>query len=309
MSESRPHGGASAADHAARRPLAPPPMPIVVGVPRSGTTLLRLMLDAHPLVAVPPETYFLLSVAMARRAGEVETLEQLFRLVTSTPVWDDFKVSREAYYERLRALEPFTISDGLRAFYRLYAERFDKPRWGDKTPRYARMMLSIERLLPEARFVHVIRDGRDVALSLRTTWFAPGQDVASLAQFWRQRIENTRKLAASCSHYLEIRYEDLVHTTRDVLTTICRFTDLPFDERMEAYHRSAKDRLDDLAAHRNPDGSVKVSRESRLLIHQLSTQPPTGTRIGRWRHELSLEEQGEFERVAGELLRELGYTR
>ena len=309
MSERRPDPAAAPVPGGAGPgPSAPPPMPIVVGVPRSGTTLLRLMLDAHPLVAVPPETYFLLPVARAYREGQVRTPDQLFAMVTATHVWDDFKLAKDAYYERLLALAPFTVPDGVRLFYRMYADRFDKPRWGDKTPRYTRMMRSIERMLPEARFVHVIRDGRDVAVSLRGTWFAPGQDVATLASDWKERIEYARKAGALCTHYLEVRYEDLVLNTRDVLLAICRFVDLPFDERMETYHRSAQERLDDLGTHYNPDGSVKVSRQSRLQIHAFSTRPPTATRIGRWRQELSLEEQQAFDRVAGDLLRELGYA-
>ncbi len=286
----------------------PAPMPVVVGVPRSGTTMLRLMLDAHSQVAVPPETYFLTNLVKARRAGELQTVDQLFALVTSTPVWDDFRVSKDAYFERIQRLDPFSNSDGIRTFYRMYAERFGKPRWGDKTPRYSRIMVSIEGFLPEARFIHVIRDGRDVALSLRRTWFAPGHDVPTLAQYWKGQIEYARAVAQRCTHYLEIRYEDLVHRTRDVLEDICRFIELPFEDGMQLYHQSAEHRLDDLNPHYNPDGSVKVTRESRLLIHHLSAQPPDRTRIDRWRQELSLEEQRAFDRVAGDLLEQLGYT-
>jgi hypothetical protein len=84
--------------------LAQPPMPFVVGVPRSGTTMLRLMLDAHSLVAIPPDTHFLAGVAKSHRAGERLTPDQLFALVTASSVWEDFGVSKEAYLERIRSL-------------------------------------------------------------------------------------------------------------------------------------------------------------------------------------------------------------
>jgi hypothetical protein len=118
----------------------------------------------------------------------------------------------------------------VRAFYELYAQRFGKPRWGDKTPRYSLILASIESLLPEARFIHVIRDGRDVALSLRETWFAPAHDMPTLAQYWKTQVEHARKLGARRHYYLEVRYEALVHQTRETLKQICCFIDLPFEE-------------------------------------------------------------------------------
>jgi hypothetical protein len=287
---------------------AQPPMPVVVGVPRSGTTMLRLMLDAHSQVAIPPDTHFLFNVAKSHRAGELLTPDQLFALVTSTSVWEDFGLSKEAYLERIRSLTPFSTANGVRAFYEMYAQRFGKPRWGDKTPRYSGILASIESLLPEARFIHVIRDGRDVALSLRETWFAPAQDMPTLAQFWKTQVDHARTLGARRSYYLEVRYEALVHQTRDTLKQMCCFIDLPFEEGMEAYHQLAEGRLSDLNPHYNPDGSVRVSKERRLFIHRFSTRPPDQARVGRWRHEMPLEEQLAFDRVAGELLQQLGYT-
>jgi hypothetical protein len=77
---------------------------------------------------------------------------------------------------------------------------------------------------------------------------------------------------------------------------------------MESYHQGAGSRLSDLNPYYNPDGSVRVSKERRLFIHRFSTQPADQTRVGRWRHEMPREEQLAFDRVAGELLQELGYT-
>ena len=76
------------------------------------------------------------------------------------------------------AIEPFSIAAGTRAFYQLYADRFEESRWGDKTPTYGLHLAAIARVLPEARIIHFIRNGRVVALSLRQTWFLPGHRAA-----------------------------------------------------------------------------------------------------------------------------------
>jgi hypothetical protein len=282
-------------------------MPIVIGVPRSGTTLLRLMLDAHSQLAMTSETYFLFAVIKQYWSGELKTPEQLLSVVTSTPTWNDLGISKAVYLERLQSLEPFSVSQGLRTLYEMYAHRFEKPRWGDKTPRYSIILASIEHLLPEARFIHIVRDGRDVALSLRSTWFAPSQDMADLARYWKSQVEQARAVGAKRKHYLEVRYEHLVHQARSTLEQICPFIDLPFEEGMESYHQSAERRLSDLNPYYNRDGSIKVSRESRQLIHQFAKQPPNSARVGRWRRDMPREEQDAFNHVAGDLLRELGY--
>src|SRR5688572_7375160 len=160
------------------------PLPMIVGSPRSGTTLLRLMLDAHPELAIPPETGFLVLGEQLAEEGEAAR-DQFFAAVTGyppdAPAWLDFGIPAETFRLRLRQLDPFTVSDGFRLFYRMYAQRFGKPRGGDKTPMYCRHLQAIERLLPEARFVHIIRDGRDAAVSLRRQWFSPGHDIQTQA--------------------------------------------------------------------------------------------------------------------------------
>src|SRR2546422_159633 len=104
-------------------------MPIVVGSPRSGTTLLRFMLDSHPDLAIPPETGFL--VPCAQLAGEGITLrEDFFQTVTGyppeAPAWHDFQIPADTFRARLGEIEPFTVANGIRLFYQLYASRFDK---------------------------------------------------------------------------------------------------------------------------------------------------------------------------------------
>ena len=169
-----------------------PPMPVIVGAPRSGTTMLRLMLDAHPDLAIPPETGFLSELASLDGEGDAlraSTLQLITSYPPDAPAWADFGLSADDLKNSLDSINPLTATDVARAFYRQYAARFGKKRLGDKTPSYAFHIAAISRLLPEARFIHLVRDGRDVALSLRDVWFGPGNAPDELAAAWVAHVE------------------------------------------------------------------------------------------------------------------------
>jgi hypothetical protein len=277
------------------------PMPVIVGVGRSGTTLLRLMLDAHPELAIPPETGFLIPASqLAERDGDLR--EALLDKVTGHETWPTMGIARARYEERLRGIEPFDVPAGIRAFYRLYAERFGKARWGDKTPYYNGHIDKVQALLPEARFIHMIRDGRDVALSFRGLWFSPG-DVANIARRWMNNIGRTRRLAEGCPHYLEVRYERLVESPEEELRRVCEFVELPYETHMERYHETSRERLREMT----PPGLMDKPEAELPEIIRLATKPPQPGRIQRWRREMPARERQEFERVAGATLDELGY--
>jgi hypothetical protein len=285
-----------------------PPMPVIVGAPRSGTTLLRVMLDAHPLLAIPPETGFLMQARYV--AGEDDAArDALFDLITgfppAGPTWNDFGLSRDSLRFELELVEPFDLAAGIRAFYRLYAAQQNKVRYGDKTPLYCEHIGPIRRILPEARFIHIIRDGRDSALSLRPLWFAPAQDITTLAQQWQRLVRAAR--ADAREDYLEIRYEDLVTDAETALRKVCAFIDLPFDEVMLRYYERAPERLKQHVTMHNASGVVLVTHEQRVRQDKLLMEPPSQERISRWKSEMTSEEQGEFEAAAGGLLQELGY--
>ncbi|HYP54254.1 MAG TPA: sulfotransferase [Pyrinomonadaceae bacterium] len=282
-----------------------PPAPFVVGAPRSGTTLLRLMLDAHPELSIPPEMGFMPAVLALRVRGR-ELRRAFFEAVTGMPSWADANIPRAAFEQALGEVEPFTVGGGVRTFYRLYAARFGKPRWGDKTPAYCLHMDKIEEVLPEARFVHIIRDGRDVALSLRGLWFSPGDSIEERAGLWRSWILTARRLGKRRRHYTEVRYEDLIADAPAVLRKICDFVGLTYDRRMESYYESSPERLDEVNTMYR-DGSLLITKEERLYNQRFATRPPEPSRVFRWRGEMDADSRTRFTAVAGDLLAELGY--
>src|SRR5688500_14557232 len=185
-----------------------PPAPFVVGAARSGTTMLRLMLDAHSELAIPPETQFVPELIDASKEPGANPT-QLAEMLVTHPRFEDFGLDGDGIRRAFAEIEPFEVGKAIRAFFRLYAARQEKPRWGDKTPAYALCMRKIQRHIPEARFIHLIRDGRDVRLSQ----LGRGSDHPTPeqhAQRWRRRVEKTRNQGETLPHYIEVRYEDLV---------------------------------------------------------------------------------------------------
>jgi hypothetical protein len=285
------------------------PMPIVVGFPRSGTTLLRLMLDAHPDLAIPPETHFIPDILNLESdtSKPSKLREAFYQKLTAHPRWQDFHLTPEEFYENLADIEPFTISSGLRCFYQMYANRFGKSRWGDKTPLYVVRIKDIQTALPEAHFIHIIRDGRDTALSMKRMWWGAGDDMEKQASNWIWQIREGRQQAQFCQHYLEVRYEELITNTTKVLQDICAFINLPYHSQMEDYYKSAESRLNEFNAIYRSDGTLLRTKEEYLSIHSLTSRPPDQSRIGRWKREMSNEDRAKYEAIAGAMLRDLGY--
>lgn len=273
-----------------------PPALFIVGVGRSGTSLLRSMCNAHPELAVPPETgihYHGYRAALSEADSRAAFLRYL-RAHRRAPLWD---VDLAALELRLGQLDPFTLAEGVRAFYLLYASQNGKVRWGDKTPTNLKYMSVIQTVLPEARFVHIIRDGRAVALSRQEMpWALPS--LAQEALFWELNVNTARTLGPRLKHYLEIRYEELVREPEPVLRRICALLDLPFHPRMLEY--------DQVTAENTESLTLKPRSTAKSRV-PLTRRPPDPSRIARWRRKLTRSQIRELEDLIGETLRELGY--
>ena len=282
------------------------PAPFIVGVGRSGTTLLRLMLDAHPDLAIPGETHFVPAlIDVVERTGD---RDQALQTLLAAMSWPNLGLEPQAMASAFACQEPFSPGAAIRAVFALYAARLGKPRWGDKTPTYRRSIIEIARAVPEARFIHIIRDGRDVALSYRGLWFGPGDDLDAQARFWTAEITEARRQAVEVAHYMELHYEGLVHAPEPALRRICEFLELPFHPAMLAYDERARGRLAEYVQTFGPQGAGQVSRKRFLAIHDRTHAAPDASRIGRWRTQMTQAEQAAYEDVAGPMLADLGYA-
>ena len=198
---------------------------------------------------------------------------------------------------------------GLRAYYRGYAARHGKPRWGDKTPGKRRAhMDALASALPEARFIHLIRDGRDVAASLRGLPFAPGDGAASPRLPPRGATRSqARRIGAGLPHYREVRYERLRRRTGGhaagalrVRRAAVRRCGLPRAPRA----RPRATRGAALGARRVGWHGAAHGRNAHRGPHAAAARPDTRR---SWREALSRHDVARFERFAGGALAALGY--
>ena len=145
-----------------------------------------------------------------------------------------------------------TTGEAIAAVFAAYAAQRGKPRWGDKTPLYMQHLDLLDRLFPDARFVHPIRDGRDAALSflavppgLMTEGWGHPRDAAGFACQWAIEVRAARRLGArvGADRYLEVRYEELVADPDTVLRAVCAFAELEFLPR-PLHGQLPEDRLD-----------------------------------------------------------------
>src|SRR4051794_27483455 len=151
-----------------------PPFPFIVGCGRSGTTLVRALLDAHPDLAFPDESFF--PVWMGRQRARYETgggvATEAFTAELLDHKWfRHWGLDAALVRAELQRGKPATFADAVRIAYACYASAKGKPRYGDKTPIFVLHIPMLAELFPEAVFVHVVRDGRDVALSrIAASW-------------------------------------------------------------------------------------------------------------------------------------------
>jgi hypothetical protein len=284
---------------------APPPAPFVVGATRSGTTLLRLMLDAHPDIGIPSETHFIPELVAAREKHGASP-ERMLELLTSHRRWGDFHIDPAELAALWDDVDPLDGPGAVRAFYALYADKQGKHRWGDKTPGYVKHMREIQGYLPEARFIHLIRDGRDVALSVLKQQWGP-QTVEAAAEKWRSRVLRGRSQQPYLGFYMEVKFEDLVLHTERELRRICEYVEVDFHPDMLGYHERAEERLQEKARELPRAKGEAQSAEKRLQSHAKTFEPPNPDLIGTWKERMPRSDRAAFEALAGDLLGDLGY--
>jgi hypothetical protein len=191
----------------------------IVGCQRSGTTLLRLMLDSHPRISCGPETGLLSDLATLTR----ENAGYLRNYGLPDEYWDR------------------KFAEFFHSFKHDYASSKGKSRWADKTPKYALSLDYILRLFPGCQIVHLVRDGRDVVASHRDRWGYWSAIKATVK--WPRYIRAARAAGSKLppERYIEIRYEDLVREPELVLRRLLDFLHEPWDPAVLEHDKKQHD--------------------------------------------------------------------
>jgi Sulfotransferase family len=282
------------------------PYLFIVGCPRSGTTLLGRMVDAHPDVAVIHEGRFAPDWFERRRGltpdGHV-TPELIDRLLDHPP-FERVSVGRAELERLLGDGDRVPYADFVGRIFDLHGRAQGKRLVGDKTPHYVRSLPTLHDLWPAARIVHLIRDGRDVAQSVLgwrkvavrggsvARFAAYRQDpVATVACWWEWFVRLGREdgSALGPDTYHEIRYESLVAGPAAECERLCDFLEVPYDDRMVRFHEGRE----------RDDPGLDAKKAWRRATPGLRD----------WRSEMSPTDVERFEAAAGGLLDELGYER
>jgi hypothetical protein len=244
------------------------------------------MLDGHPRLAIPDESHFVVGLAPRwwRRRPAVTVDDVLAHPRVAR--WD---VDLESLRSGARVDERAGFAEVVDAVFRSYASAHGKARWGDKTPGYVTHIPLLARLFPEAQFVHVIRDGREVAASLVTWSWGPPSAISG-AFWWVHKVRAGRRSGRRLppGRYVEVRLEDLVAGPEPTLHDLCRFLG-------EDDHPALLEYPDRVAAARpGPE-------QERHLV-----EPPTAG-LRDWRVGLSTATQEAVEQICRRTLARLGY--
>jgi Sulfotransferase family len=276
----------------------------IVGCARSGTTLLGRIVDAHSQIVVTPSIHWVVGYfrrRCVRRPDDLVTAELALGLADDRR-FAGFGIGREELEALVPAGKRMEYRRFLAAFLGLYARKHGKPLMGNKTAPFVRQIRKLHALWPEARFVHLIRDGRDVCLSAMSwpsaergvgrypTW---GEDPVSTAAFWWERKVRAGRedgLSLGPDLYKEVRYEALVSRPARECAALCGFLGVPFEEAMV--------RLEQRSTSGDPN-----------YLDPAHPWRPITAGLRDWRAQMPDAEVERFEALAGDLLAELGYPR
>lgn len=285
------------------------PFAFIVGNPRSGTTLLRHIVDSHSQIAFLPEAPWFMNwlekgIGVSSQGFVTPDLVPL--LLSKRRLFRDLDlgITAQELYGWIGSGHELSWAKFIATLCDRYGEARGKPLVGNKTPSFVRRIRAMHQLWPKARFVHIIRDGRDVFLSARAKW----KDKVNVPQFtnwnqdsvtnaavwweWNVRLGREAGRLLNPALYYEIRYESLVADPFNECAALCHFLGVPFEAAMLRHQENFQVR-------RRTDGAVINARVAL----------PITPGLRNWRLEMRRDELERFEAMAGTLLDELGYPR
>ena len=268
----------------------------VVGCPRSGTTLLAGLLSAHSKLSCGPETEFFTGLCIANRNNRLcraktwpeEAANYLFSKVHEKPIPDYYGIARTEIISYLKQREN-SCPAILESLTETHMRQQGKQRWVEKTPTHLIHLREIRRHYPDAPVIRIIRDPRDVALSLLNVPWGPSSFAAAVLHWW-----NSDELSASFfetdRNCMTLRFEDVVMNPESELRKLCEFVGEEFESGMMDPSQSI--------AHLNP---------TKIPWKQKAGQQIDRGRVAIWQRETNADQQRQAEAIAGDRAKAYGY--
>jgi hypothetical protein len=281
----------------------------IIGNPRSGTSLFRLMLTCHPEVMIPPECHFFLWLEEKFQSLPFpEATERFIDELVETRKFETWRIKKESLQELFREYAPQSFRDVVALVYCSYGilkGRSEFRYWGDKNKLWKDKIHKVVNYFPNAKFVHIVRDGRDVASSFKelsasamhALKYGPRMpdQIDDIAEHWAKNITFIQGFLAMLKQdqSLTVRYEDVILSPKRTLTAVTGFLQLEFSKSMLDY------------AQRNRDESLEPEEtmQWKLKLNEKLEK----TNIGKYHSSLTEQEIAIFEMRCGELLKHYGY--
>jgi hypothetical protein len=255
------------------------------------------MLASHSRIAIPSETWYLTALVAKfpfDRLLHENQIGEAISMMTDHYTWPDMGLDAAEVRCRAANLSGVRLRDLVEIVYRWHMEVEGKSRWGDKTPAYIEIVPPLAAMFEDAKFIHLIRDGRDVAKSFqRQGWHGPW--MYGYTKEWSRAVELDVRLGKTPlnERILRVLYEDLVLHPEATLRRICAFIDEKFEDQMLLWHGKA-------------DSAIPV-RERNL--HSGLSRDMIPSDVSRWKREMTSREIFVAEALIGTHLSHFGYER
>ncbi len=252
------------------------------------------MLNAHSRLRVPHETHFLRPLLARFPLQGILNREQIIEareIVKHEGWWRRWKCPEETLDQCLDGQQPMDLATLISRVYVGTSGMEEHARWGDKTPIYALDIPQLAIVFPQAKFIHLIRDARDVVISIRNAGWLD-RDLRRICQMWsgftRDAVTHGRPMGDS--KYLEVRYEDLVDDTERELRRICAFLGEEFDPGM-------------LESHISQSKEISILKKE---FHSKLNRVPSVCDKARWKKEMHPLEVAVVESHTGQVMTLVG---
>jgi hypothetical protein len=215
----------------------------IVGTQRSGTTLLRLILNSHSQIAVPEESVFLMPLLRKhylRQPLRRPQLEMVADYLLSSDHFRLWNYDHASFISKLREVEQMSLHDLIFNLFDSYCSSQGKLTWGDKTPSFFRKIDILQTLFPRAKYIHIVRDGRDVFDSWRKL-DPTKSNVAVAALDWSYKLFKIERSLESLAddNKLSLRYEDLLVEPEATVRSVTDFLGMEYEENMLDFYRTS----------------------------------------------------------------------